>query len=150
MPSINSLVTWLSRKEFVVAFESIAFIVGIVVCISYLVPRPLVHPEYVPNAVTGFATASGVLAAFTGFWLTHIYGNASQQTKKWLLKRIAVLVPLIGFCLLIVFGGLYQLVFGSIEQAMAEASLGTALLIVVDFEVSYMTFYRGFSKDELD
>ena len=94
------------HNGFVMAFEIAMVVVGIILCIASFSPRPLEQPEYVPNVVAGCATLSGILAAFTGFWLTHIYSNASEQTKKWLSKRIAVVVPLIGFSLTVVLGGL--------------------------------------------
>lgn len=137
------------HNGFVMAFEIAMVVVGIILCIASFSPRPLEQPEYVPNVVAGCATLSGILAAFTGFWLTHIYSNASEQTKKWLSKRIAVVVPLIGFSLTVVLGGLNGLVYDTAEIALRRALFGTDLILLVDFEVSFMTFYRGFGKKDL-
>jgi hypothetical protein len=151
MPHVdfNSLLDKILCKEAVMAFEVAMIITGIIMALSQFQSRPIISPQYLPNAVTGFATLTGALAAFTGFWLTQIYTNTPEQTKKWLTKRIAIIVPIIGFSLFLVGGGINQLVYGSLEKAVNFSSSGLSVIVVVDLEVSFMTFYRGFSKKEL-
>jgi len=110
---------------------------------------PIEKPQYVPNFVTGCTTLSGILSAFTGFWLSHIYSDSSEKTKKWLSKRIAFLVFLIGFSLISVFGGSNELLYGTVEASVRDVNLGMVLVLLVDFEVCFMTLYRGFGNKEL-
>ena len=60
-------------KEFVIVFEGAIIFVGIILCLATTQTQPLEHSENAPNVVTGYVTLAGVLAAFTGFWLTHIF-----------------------------------------------------------------------------
>jgi uncharacterized membrane protein len=138
-------------KEFIIGSEGALVVLGILFCAAFAVTPsvPLDHPEYVPNAVTGLTTLSGILAAFSGFWLIHIYSTALEQTKKWLSKRIAVIVPLIGLCLLAISGSLSELVYGTLESAMQRASFALLLMVLVDFEICFMTVYKAFGKSDL-
>ena len=102
-----------------------------------------------PNAVTGFATMTGILSAFTGFWLTHLYTTSNDKTKEWLAKRIAIIVFVIGLSLMSVLGSLSELVFGSGESATQRAIFGTDLVLLADLEVVFMTMYKAFWKREL-
>jgi hypothetical protein len=138
------------RKEFMIGSEIALIIVGIFFTLFIIFDNsPLEQPQYVSNFVTGCTTLSGILAAFTGFWLAHIYSNASEQTKKWLSKRIAVVVPLIGMSLISVLGGSNELLYGTVEAAVRDMNLGISLILMVDFEVCFMTLYRGFGDKEL-
>ena len=147
---LKNLFNLLLTKEFAAGFETGLIIVGIIGFVSYLFPRQVVNMEYAGNVVNGFATSGGIIAAFTGFWLAHLNSNAScKDSKRWLQKRIAVIVPSIGVCLFIVFAGLYQLAFGNIGIAVNYSAFGVSLLILIVGEVSYITFYQGFKKDQI-
>jgi hypothetical protein len=146
---LKDLFNLLLTKEFAASFEIMIICVGSIGFLSYLFPRQVLHMEYAGNVVTGFATSGGIIAAFTGFWLAHLNSNASKDSKKWLQKRIAVIVPFIGVCLFIVFSGLYQLAFGNIGIAVNYSALGVLLLILTVAEVSYITFYQGFKKEQI-
>ena len=65
------------------------------------------------------------------------------------IKKVAIIVPLIGISLIIVRSGLTNLVYYTTEIAVGRALFGTEFMMLVDMEVSVMTFYRGFGKQEL-
>jgi predicted signal transduction protein with EAL and GGDEF domain len=131
------------------SFELALIAIAVVMFLSLRSYGSLTHPEYVSNAVTGCATMTGVLSAFTGFWLTHIYTNTNAKTKEWLTKRIAIIVVMIGFSLLVILGSLNELVYGNTEIAMQRAIFGTSLILLVDLEVVFMALYKALWKKEL-
>lgn len=150
MASLKGLIEYFLCREFTRGFEIMIILLIILGFAAYLIaPRSVVNAEHVGNAVTGFTTSAGILAAFLGFWLAHLNSSASDLTKKWLQKRIAVIVPFIGLCLFIIFSGLYQLVFENFERAVNSSALGLLLLVFLVGEISYITFYQGFSKEPL-
>ena len=103
---------------------------------------PLENPDFVPSAVNGLATMSGILTAFTGYLLTYLIPRIPDTPKAWISKRIiAILFAM--FCgLLGVILGLSQLVFGSLEGSYNSALYGTFLIFVASFEVFFMVLFK--------
>jgi len=105
-------------------------------------PTPT-EPNFVPNAVTGLTTIAGVLTAFIGFWLIYAYSHVNDEaSKKWLSKRIKVVVLVIGFSLLFIVGSFTDLVYGRLESAYKTALFGTAMLMLVLNEIMFIFAFR--------
>jgi uncharacterized membrane protein len=104
------------------------------------------NPVNIPNAVTGFATMTGILSAFTGFWINHLYANSDDKIKEWLNPRIGVIVFVVGLSLLCILGSLTSLVYRDAETAMKTAVFGTYLIFLVELEVVFLTVYKAFWK----
>ena len=111
---------------------------------------PPENPQFIPDAMSGFATISGVLSALTGYLITYIIGHRGDTPKAWLSRRITIVIVVIAFGLLLVLSGFSQLVFGNIEQAYNIALVGTLLLILVFLEVMSMVFLREFDQTIAD
>jgi len=106
---------------------------------------PAVFDEkYVPNVVTGLATVAGILTAFVGFWIAHIYSNFEIKSKKFLFSRMTKMVAILFFGLLIVVFGLSTMVYGNPRASYAISLLGTAVTILVSIDVLVLLYYRGF------
>jgi len=110
----------------------------------FLIPSnpPPENPNFVPNAINGLATISGILTAFTGYLITYIIPRIPDTPKIWIGKRIAVILCSIAFGLLFVIGGLTELVYGSMKESYISALFGTMWLTIVFFEVMFMVAFR--------
>ncbi len=107
---------------------------------------PIKNPDYVPNAITGLATMSGIMTAFTGYLITYIIERLTDTPKEWLSKRIIVVVFSMGIGLLFVMIGLSQLVFGSMETAYYGTMFGTILVILPFFEIMFMVIVKELTQ----
>lgn len=121
-----------------------SFLISIFLVIVFSTPfRPqLKNLNFVSDAINGFVTMSGILTAFTGYLITHLIPRLKDTPKKWIGKRIAVIIVAIAFGLVFVMLGLAGLVFGSLEGAYNTALFGTFLIILVFFEVMFMVVIR--------
>jgi len=105
-------------------------------------PLPLEN-NFVPNAVTGFTTMAGILAAFIGFWLTHAYSNLKdKESRKWMGRRIKAIVIAVSLGLLFVVGASNDLAHGNLQGAYEFAMLGTTIIVVVLIEIMFIIVFR--------
>lgn len=127
------------RFEFI--YFDIAFIIiGCLMVISTL-SFPAVHTEFVPQAVTGLATVSGILVASIGFWLNHSLKDVETVPKKWLSVRFIVIILVILFGILSVVGSLTNLVYGDLNNSYHFSILGVSLIVMVLFEIMFFNLY---------
>src|SRR4030067_2250745 len=85
--------------------------------------------DYIPSAVTGFPTLSGILTAFVGFWVSRQGTPADEKTRKWMQEREVTIILIITSGLLLVAGGLSFLGFQSLTFAFPLSILGTLMVI---------------------
>lgn len=102
---------------------------------------PAVHTEFVPQAVTGLATVSGILVASIGFWLNHSLKDVETVPKKWLSVRFIVIILVILFGILSVVGSLTNLVYGDLNNSYHFSILGVSLIVMVLFEIMFFNLY---------
>jgi len=128
------------RSEMIDIF-SIAF--GVLYIAFILFNVKIDKPEYVPNAVSGLATMSGILTAFIGFWFTFVFSHASEQSKKfiggWRGYRLVALVIALFIGLVSVIGGLSSLVQEN-YNAFQITLAGTGIILTVLFDVAFLIF----------
>ena len=122
--------------------EAFLVVLFLVLTFSSLSNPTLENPDFVPNAVNGLATMSGIMTAFTGYLLTYLIPRIPDTPKAWISKRIiAVLISMI-VGLLSVILGLSELVFGSLKESYNSALYGTFLIFVASFEVFFMVLFK--------
>jgi hypothetical protein len=122
-------------------FELVFFGLFLFLIIFSSSPNPqLDNPEYVPDAVTGIATIGGTITAFTGYLLSHLLKRIKDTPKKWIGKRVVVIVILLGFGLIFLMFGFQELVYGSLQGAYNGATFGVVLILLAFFEVMFMIF----------
>ena len=96
-------------------------------------------PQYVPNAVTGLATLSGIFTTFIGFWITYAYLHSNEQAKKyisgWKNYRFALIIFFLFLGLLFILGSITQLVYGN-YNSFQTSLIGTSIILAVLFDVS--------------
>jgi len=118
-------------------------IVGVISLFGISANRPPPENNFVPDAVTAYITMAGILTAFIGFWLTHAYSNLKdEETKKWMSKRIKVIVFVVGLGLIFVMGALGDLAYGRLESAYKTALFGTAMITLAVGEIMFIIGFR--------
>ena len=122
--------------------ETILVLLFFVILFGISSNPPPENPEFVPDAVNGIATVSGILTAFTGYLISFIIPNLPDTPKKWLSLRIISVIIILAFGLLFVMIGFSELVFGSMEGAYKSALFGTSLTLLAFFEVMFMVVIR--------
>jgi len=116
---------------------------GIILLPLILLNPPPPENNFVPNAVTAFTTMAGIITAFIGFWLTHAYSNVKdEETKKWMSKRIKVIVYVVSVGLVFVMGSSNCLVYGWLESAHKLALFGTGIILVALMEIMSIIAFR--------
>jgi hypothetical protein len=123
------------RFWYIEAVLVVLFFVGIFGIPSNPPPE---NPDFVPNAVNGLVTMSGIMTALTGYLITYIIPRLQTTPKLWISKRIIVVLCSIALGLCFVVSGLSDLVFGSMEGSYEWALFGTFLLMLAFFEVMFM------------
>lgn len=103
---------------------------------------PPKNPNFVPNAVNGLVTISGIMTALIGYLITYLIPRIPDTPKVWIGKRITVVLLSIAFGLLFVINGLHELVVGSMDGSYKSALFGTILLILTFVEVMFMVTFR--------
>lgn len=91
--------------------------------------------DYVPNAITGLTTLSGILTAFVGVWLSRQENPGDEETRKWMQERSVSIILVIVTGLLLVAGGLSSLVYQSLEFAFQVTMIGTLMVVWTVFDV---------------
>lgn len=126
------------------------FLIVLGVLLAFMVSANPPPPEnnFVPNAVTAYTTMAGILTAFIGFWLSHVYSNLEDpETRKWVSKRIKAIVLVVSFGLLFVMMSFQDLVYGRLESAHKTALFGTGLVLLAFAEIIFIvTFREEFKK----
>jgi 4-hydroxybenzoate polyprenyltransferase len=59
-----------------------------IIAILYAFTPHIKDITFVPNAVTGLTTFSGILIAAIGFWMLHVYSRLSESSKKWMVDEL--------------------------------------------------------------
>jgi len=127
--------------------EILLIIIGVLLPFGAIFP-PLPEDNFVPNAVTAFTTMAGVLAAFIGFWLTYFYTNLKdEETKKWMSKRIKVIVVVVCFGLGVVMLSFRDLAYGHLETAYKTATFGTFMVLMSLWEIMFIIAFRNKFKE---
>jgi hypothetical protein len=103
--------------------------------------------EYVPNAVTGFTTISGIIIAFVGLLVFHMYTQERADRKIWTNMRFLMVIATVFASIMFVIGGLVQLANGELIWAYNLASIGTISTFFLFFDVAIMMFV-DLMKDE--
>lgn len=123
--------------------ESLPIVLGVLMPLMVLANPPPPENNFVPNAVTAYTTMTGILTAFVGFWLTHVYSNLKDpETRKWMSKRIKAIVLVVSIGLLFVMISLSDLVYGHLESAHKTALFGTGLVLLAFIEVIFIVAFR--------
>lgn len=127
------------RFQFI--YFDIAFIIIGSLLVITVLSLPTVHTEFVPQAVTGLATVSGILVATIGFWLNHSLKDVETLPKKWLSVRFIVIILVILFGIISVVGSLTNMVYGDLNSSYHFSILGVSLIVMVLFEIMFFNFY---------
>jgi hypothetical protein len=130
------------------AFLLVGF--AIIEILSFIQYRQVpIRIEYIPNAVTGFTTLSGILTAFVGFWVARQHENpGDEETRKWMQERSITMITVIVVGLLIVAGGLSSLVYQSLEFALQLSILGTLMIIWAASDVLFFQIFASMSFEK--
>jgi hypothetical protein len=109
--------------------------------------EPIIHFDYIPNAITGLTTLSGILTALAGYWLSQIEKPKDKKTKRLAKERSVLIIMTLLSGLLLVAGSLTSLVYRPALFAFQISVLGTLIILwaVVD-----IMFYHVFSSLELE
>lgn len=98
---------------------------------------------YVPNVITSFATLSGILTAFIGFWLTQTYLSTKKVAeKKWIRARIKVIAIIIAYGQILIWISITRLLYEEFEYALIFGYSGTGLTMLSLIEVIYILAFR--------
>lgn len=117
-------------------FEAIFLVIAFLsVAIINNIKTPMTNPTFVPSAVTGLTTVSGILTAFIGFWLSNEGKPADAYTKRVMAWRTIAVISILLFSLLLVVSGLAYLVYGSVESAFKLSICGTLFIMLVALDV---------------
>ena len=139
----------LFQKAVVINFmhvEIIWTIAFVIICLFSFIQmeNAPMNISYIPSAITGLTTFSGILTAFVGFWLTRQNNNpGDEQTRKWMRAREEVIVLTLVFGLLLIAGGLTSLIYRPIEFAFQVSILGTLIII---WAIGDVLFFEAFSS----
>jgi len=118
-------------------------IFGVILLFGISANPPPPENNFVPDAVTAYITMAGILTAFIGFWLTHAYSNLKdEEIKKWMSKRIKVIVLVVGLGLVFVMGALGDLVYERLESAYKTALFGTGMIVLAVGEIMFIIGFR--------
>jgi hypothetical protein len=83
------------------------------------------NEQWVPTTVTGLATVAGILTAFVGFWIVHLYSQETAfDNKLFLFKRMVSMLS-------ILFGGLIFVIIGLSLMAVSVKGLGASFVFSV-------------------
>ena len=110
----------------------------------------LTPPEnlgFVPNAITGLTTLSGILTALTGFWLTHLYQNNAEPDKNWLKVRLVLSMFLLFISLASVMGALMRLAYAEVWLAYKYSIGGTIVILLLFADVFLLTVMQYMAEN---
>lgn len=122
--------------------EYILFTFAVMLTILYWFDTRPINTIYIPNAVTGLATLSGILVVSIGFWLNYIMQGKTDFEEKWLGKRILVIVLLIALGLVLILDSVVGLVRKSLFESYTFAIFGTFIIILVLLEVIFLVVWK--------
>ncbi|MDR2203621.1 MAG: hypothetical protein LBE76_04920 [Nitrososphaerota archaeon] len=91
---------------------------------SLLIYGKTLNLTYVPSAVTGFTTISGIIIAFIGLLISHIYTQERTDRKIWTKYRFLMVIATVFMSMVFVIGGLVKLAEGNLILAYKLASIG--------------------------
>ena len=105
--------------------------------------EPVIHLDYIPNAITGFTTLSGILTALAGYWLSREEKPSDKKMRKLAKERALTIISALVIGLLLVAGGLSSLVYRPPLFAFDLSVLGTLIILWAVFDIM---FYQLFSS----
>jgi uncharacterized protein YacL len=114
-------------------FVEILILIGVVVSIAVLVmdnsPK---QEQYIPNVISGLFTLSSLLVASISFWLNRSTQGNLENLKGTMRPRSILIGVTTTIGVLILIGGLIQMVYSTLETSF-EAVLGGTLIIIFTF-----------------
>ena len=113
--------------DIVTMIFGVSLVLGV---ITFPAPKRL---DYVPDAVKGLTSLSGVLVGFIGFCVTYFYSNIeSKKIKKWLMSRIIAFVLIIGIGLMFIMNSYQEMVlFDNLVASYKWVWSGSVILIIL-------------------
>ena len=120
----------------------VGFIITSAVSFAQYLQVPM-KSDYVPTAITGLTTLSGILTAFVGFWLSRQENPEDEETRKWMKERSVTIILILVIGLLLVAGGLTSLVYQTLAFAFNVTLLGTLMIVWVVFDVLFFQVFTS-------
>jgi hypothetical protein len=121
-------------------FYSIIIIFAIVIIAISIISQPI-QPQFIPYAVAGLATMSGVMTAFIGLWIIHIVPAEDELTKRIFSKQKKAIVFSVVIGIFVVIFGLNQLVYGMPEIGYNIVLAGTLIITCVLLVIMTMVVF---------
>jgi hypothetical protein len=137
-------VTLLNFIEFFLVIVLSVFLV-----IFVLFPGDQNHPEFIPNAISGLTTMSGILTAFVGYWLVHFFNSTDGKNKILFKRRLVVIIISIFIGLLAVVSSSLYLVYENSEGAFTLAISGLAIILCTVIEIFLIILALYFPQMQL-
>jgi hypothetical protein len=106
----------------------LGFVIALVVLLWDNSPK---QEQYIPNVIAGLATLSSLLVASISFWLNRST-EGNPEYLKTMRPRLIVIGVTTTIGVLILIGGLIQMVYSTLEISF-EAVLGGTLIIIFTF-----------------
>lgn len=107
----------------------IALPVLLIIFLLLVASAGIFNQSNVPNVVTGLAAVAGILTAFVGFWIVHLY---SQETdfgnKLFLFRRMVGMIS-------VLFGGLFFVILGLVLMAVTSTLLVSFVFSVIGITI---------------
>ena len=118
------------------------FFVFLSVAVTY---APIYTDKFMGNIITGFATISGILTAFVGFWFSYILHSLEGNVKNEIKRKMPRLITILFTGLLSVILGLSMMI-GEWSRGVYVISLfGVALTVFASMDVLII---MHFTNDE--
>lgn len=114
------------RIEWIFAFIIITTMAVFYIAFS-IINQPI-QPEFIPHAVAGLVTISGVMTAFIGLWIIRIVPAEDEESMRVIPKHKKAIVVSVVIGMLVVIFGLNQLVYGIPELAYQIVLTGTLII----------------------
>jgi len=108
-------------------FYAIIIVVVLIIIAISVINQPI-SPNFIPHAVAGLVTISGVMTAFIGLWITRIVPAEDEESMRVFSKHKKVIVVSVVIGMLVVICGLNQLVYGIPELAYQIVLIGTLII----------------------
>ena len=97
---------------------------------------------YVPNVITGLSTLSGIITAFSIFWITYSQSNKSKKFKEHMQTRLLLIVGGIGGGLLWIWISYIDLLYSRLDIAWKENLFGSYIIVIAFIELIYLSILR--------
>lgn len=120
------------------------FLVFGVIMIIVVATNPLpedLNLRYVPDAVKGLTTLTGILVAFMGFTITYTYSRSEiPEFRNWMRSRVPYALFLIGVTILIIVGAYTDLVHSRLAQSYMMIQLSVLIISILFADTIFVLF----------